>query len=146
MNHKAKTLRRYVLPASLLATVVLLALLPASASAQAPATGTAALGAEAFRSYCQSCHGPNADGTGPLAEHLTPKPADLTGISQRNDGVFPADKVFAAISGGRSIKSHRKSEMPEWTRALKKASEGTTDEQVERFILNVVEYLRSIQK
>ena len=128
-----------------LAPIGLLALLCSAAAAQEPAVGTAALGGEAFRTYCQSCHGPNADGTGPLAKTLTPTPADLTTIAQRNGGEFPADQVFEAISVGRSIKSHRRSEMPEWTKALKKASKETTDEQVERFILNVVEYLKTRQ-
>jgi mono/diheme cytochrome c family protein len=30
-----------------------------------------------YRKYCSNCHGTNGQGDGPLANKLTPKPADL---------------------------------------------------------------------
>ena len=42
-------------------------------------------GAATFRHYCRTCHGPEARGDGPVAQFLTPKPADLTRIRERNE-------------------------------------------------------------
>jgi mono/diheme cytochrome c family protein len=60
-------------------------------------------GAEDFASYCAGCHGASGKGDGPAAAGLSRRPADLTGISARNGGVFPGTKVMAKIwsySGG----------------------------------------------
>ena len=57
-------------------------------------TDQAPTGAYLFRTYCASCHGVNALGDGPLATAMRRKPANLTEILKRHDGVFPSDKVF----------------------------------------------------
>lgn len=99
-----------------------------------------------FREYCRSCHGNRARGDGPVAEHLSPKPADLTGIKERNDGVFPAEKVHDAISLGKDIAGHGNSEMPVWGDAFKKVRGGKTKEEVENHINALVAYLETIQR
>jgi hypothetical protein len=42
-----------------------------------------------YLSSCADCHGPDGKGTGPLASKLKTKPADLTIIAKKNNGVFP---------------------------------------------------------
>jgi len=48
---------------------------------------------------CAACHGPDGKGDGPLAADLDPRPADLTRIAARNDGVFDFAAVMAVIDG-----------------------------------------------
>jgi mono/diheme cytochrome c family protein len=105
----------------------------------------ARLGGLTFREYCRSCHGPEAKGDGPVAQYLTPKPADLTRIAQRNKGEFPSDAVSAAITGGKTIKGHGNSEMPVWGEAFLKIRKGQTEEEVKERIAQIVLYLKSIQ-
>lgn len=60
---------------------------------------------EDFMTLCTDCHGDGGKGDGPLAESLPVKPADVTTIQARNDGVFPKARVMSHIYGftpGRS--------------------------------------------
>ena len=52
-----------------------------------------------FAENCEACHGPSGRGDGPAADGLNPRPADLTRISPRNDGVFPRDRIMSRIDG-----------------------------------------------
>lgn len=56
-------------------------------------------GREDFATFCAACHGTSGRGDGPAAAGLDRKPADLTGLSARNAGVFPGTKVMAKIWG-----------------------------------------------
>ncbi|MDU8928879.1 c-type cytochrome [Alisedimentitalea sp. MJ-SS2] len=60
-------------------------------------------GAALFAENCAMCHGPDARGTGELAEEirveLGRKPADLTRLAQANKGVFPRAEVLSYIDG-----------------------------------------------
>lgn len=47
-------------------------------------------GAELFKAYCATCHGLSGRGDGPLASVLDTPVADLTVITRKNGGVFPA--------------------------------------------------------
>ena len=49
---------------------------------QQPSTGPDDLGSQLFRSHCASCHGTDARGNGPLAEHLRNVPPDLTQFTE----------------------------------------------------------------
>jgi mono/diheme cytochrome c family protein len=125
----------------------LLLLVPvAGALAQEGEDTQARLGQIAFREYCRSCHGNLAKGDGPVAGHLNPKPADLTGISERNGGEFPAEKVQAAIAGGKDVAGHGNSEMPVWGNAFKKVRGGQSAGEVDEKIAQLVAYLASIQR
>ncbi|MBP1804769.1 c-type cytochrome [Rubellimicrobium aerolatum] len=70
-------------------------------------------GRAAFLDNCASCHGPDAKGAGPMAEGLSPRPADLTTIAARNNGTFPRDEVMSVIDGYRRG-SHFSPAMPEF--------------------------------
>lgn len=52
-----------------------------------------------FATFCSACHGPAGKGDGDAAATLDRKPADLTGLSARNGGVFPGTRVMAKIWG-----------------------------------------------
>jgi len=65
-----------------------------------------AAGREIFREYCSVCHGLNGRGNGPAAEALRTAPSDLTTLSARNGGRFPAAEVVSAIHNTRVIPAH----------------------------------------
>jgi mono/diheme cytochrome c family protein len=77
-----------------------------------PQPPEAASGHDLYQSFCQSCHGDKGKGDGPLAAGLPKKPADLTGIAQRNGGQFPLAKVMSTIDGYTRRNDHG-SIMPE---------------------------------
>lgn len=56
-------------------------------------------GREDFASFCAACHGASGRGDGEAAPSLDRKPADLTTISARNNGIFPGTRVMAKIWG-----------------------------------------------
>ncbi|MFO1201616.1 MAG: c-type cytochrome [Tabrizicola sp.] len=61
-------------------------------------------GAEDFATFCSACHGLGGKGDGDAAATLDRKPADLTGLSARNKGVFPGTRVMAKIWGYTGVK------------------------------------------
>ena len=67
-----------------------------------------------FMSKCAGCHGSNGKGAGRLSSKLKIKPADLTVLAKKNNGVFSPDAVAERIDGRREIDPHSKSEMPIW--------------------------------
>jgi mono/diheme cytochrome c family protein len=73
-----------------------LALLAACLAAQPPV----AEGAQTYATYCAGCHGANGRGDGPEAAELPARPADLTTLTARNGGTFPATEVMNKIWGG----------------------------------------------
>ena len=65
-------------------------------------------GVEDFATFCSACHGVGGKGDGAAVAALDRKPADLTGLSARNGGVFPGTRVMAKIwgyTGGHDGKS-----------------------------------------
>ena len=50
-----------------------------------------------FAQNCVQCHGISAKGDGPWASAYSPRPADLTRLSQ--NGVFPKARVLSVIDG-----------------------------------------------
>ena len=100
------------------------------ASAQTPAkTGPRAdlaAGRELFHQHCSTCHGVDAKGAtgnGSRGTMYNPQsieperrvpPTDLTVLSERNAGKFPADRVRNAVYNKDSIPAHGTPEMPAW--------------------------------
>ena len=102
-------------------------------------------GSSVFKTYCSSCHGPQARGDGPLAEHLRVRPADLTLIAKRNGGEFPSAKVHKMIDGRAAVKGHGGSDMPVWGDAFKSSHDGYSEEKVKEKIAALVEHLEALQ-
>lgn len=68
-------------------------------------------GREVYMVFCQTCHGAEARGGGPLAEIMTREPPDLTGLAARNDGRFPTERATRQIDGRDPLPGHG-GEMP----------------------------------
>ncbi|QFS82452.1 hypothetical protein FIU97_06495 [Roseivivax sp. THAF40] len=72
------------------------------------------LGQSEYMAHCASCHGASGLGDGPVADVLTNKPPDLTTLSARFSGSFPADDVRQLIDGRNMINPHGDRGMPVW--------------------------------
>ena len=71
-------------------------------------------GSAIYQERCASCHGADAKGNGPVAQVLKVAPPDLTGISRRNGGTFPAARVVKIITSGDDMAAHGTRMMPVW--------------------------------
>jgi hypothetical protein len=100
-------------------------------------------GPEIFNYYCVSCHGRDGRGNGPVASALLTKPPDLRGLSARNNGTFPTDRVRTLLTGGLPPPAHGASDMPVWG-PIFQALDGTDDRARAR-VENLIDYLISIQ-
>ncbi|MBL8906989.1 MAG: cytochrome c [Rhizobiales bacterium] len=72
------------------------------------------LGGNDYETYCASCHGVSGRGDGPVAEFLALTPADLTQLSRKNGGRFPAERVAQIIDGRQDVRIHGTRDMPVW--------------------------------
>jgi hypothetical protein len=72
------------------------------------------IGKAEYQTSCAACHGVDGKGTGPLAEELKTKPADLTVLARKNNGVFPIERIYETIDGRNMIKPHGIRDMPIW--------------------------------
>lgn len=72
------------------------------------------IGKAEFQRSCASCHGVDAKGKGPISELLKIPPPDLTILVRNNNGVFPANAVYAIIDGTKTVGTHGPREMPIW--------------------------------
>lgn len=104
----------------------------------------AADGAELFKTHCASCHGLDATGSGPLAQLLRHKPSDLTQLSKRNGGMFPAARVRRVVEG-RDVESHGDRDMPVWGDAFRRGADRSV-ETVGARLDAIVQYLATIQQ
>jgi mono/diheme cytochrome c family protein len=132
---------------ALFAAVATLAL-AAAALAQPREPEGAEGGRIIYRKVCASCHGPSARGDGPVAASMKTRPADLTGIAERRDGVFPRNEVASLIDGRQTVTAHGPREMPVWGESLANAvaDEKVREERIARAIRDLVAYLESIQE
>ena len=83
-------------------------------------------GAQLFGRHCEQCHGPLAEGNGPLAARYDPRPSNLRASTRSDDYKLQIISLGGAAMGRSPV-------MPEWGLEL------TGQE-----ILALVEYLRSI--
>jgi mono/diheme cytochrome c family protein len=121
----------------------------AAAAGEPPRTKDPAVyevsGAYTFRTYCASCHGAGGKGDGPLAEELRFRPPDLTLLSRRNGGQYPAETVQRIIDGRSPLAGHGGPDMPIWGDAFRNADTGYDDRLVREKIRSVVDYLKGLQ-
>ena len=112
-------------------------------------TGSAARGRVAYRLYCASCHGQTAQGDGPVAAYLKTRPVDLTRLTEKNKGQFPAERVTASIDGREAgaVPSHGPRDMPVWGMSFQDPAKDTNQEAVAQAkIADLVAFLESVQK
>jgi mono/diheme cytochrome c family protein len=127
--------------------VAIAALLPWAVplSAQTPAGNRPSpAGSGLFSTYCAVCHGADAKGTGPLADSLKRRPADLTLIARNNGGTFDRDVVKRVIDGRNPVKGHGGGDMPVWGDAFERSADAGPQAVHERLDA-LVEYVASIQ-
>ncbi len=100
-----------------------------------------------FQQYCASCHGADADGTGPMAPVLSVPPADLRLLSVKYGKPLPRPKLVAFIDGRQRVRGHGSREMPVWGKQLYEATRGDAahEGQVRGTILVIIDYLDALQ-
>ncbi len=79
--------------------VLLVPLLMGLFSCTEEAMPDASDGAAFFAENCVACHGATGQGDGQNADDLSAVPTDLTDLSRRNGGVFPAARALSYIYG-----------------------------------------------
>ena len=103
------------------------------------------VGSDLFRTYCATCHGTGGKGDGPLAEMLKVRPANLTGLAARNNGVFDEAMVARIVDGREPVKGHGGKDMPVWGDAFRQATGGSDDASIKARIDALVRHLQTIQ-
>ena len=105
-------------------------------------------GDQLFQRFCASCHGPQGYGDGPVAPSLKVLIPDLTELTKRAGGRFPADRVHEIIDGRAVLTAHGTRPMPVWGYELEaQAPTGQSGRDVAQALIDrLVEHLRSIQR
>lgn len=109
---------------------------------------TLALGEALFKERCATCHGDDATGNGPAAAGLKVAPANLTEISKRAGGTFPAARVVEIITYGGNIAAHGSGPMPVWGRVFSEEGGGGKigATHSRQSLIALKRYLETIQK
>ena len=105
---------------------------------------SAASGQEMFTTYCAVCHGLDGKGGGPAAQALKVPPPDLTTLSKRNNGQYPALRVSSTLRGEAELPAHGSKDMPVWGRLFWSMSGGHSSE-VQQRVANLNKYIESLQ-
>lgn len=101
-------------------------------------------GPDLFRAYCAPCHGADGKGNGPVAPALNSPPPNLTTITQRNGGNFPAKRLHTVIAGDELVVAHGSREMPVWGPIFHQVEWDQDLGEVR--LQNLIQYLQSIQQ
>ena len=102
-------------------------------------------GAALYNDRCASCHGATATGDGPMSRALKHVPPDLTGLSLKNNGMFPSARVYRIIEG-RDVDSHGDREMPVWGDVFKPHGDRSSQDATRQRIEAIIKFLESIQR
>ena len=122
-------------------------LLPAVFSAATSAAGRESpisRGRELFLQHCAACHGAKADGHGPLADELSPRPADLRQLSKKYGNPLREDQIARFMDGRAQVAAHGSREMPVWGEEMWQSPKGKST-QVSDSVADIIRYLQSIQ-
>lgn len=136
------TMKRILVVPCLLIAVAGLAQAPQAAESVARVQGQAKVdrGLEMYQRYCRSCHGEWGAGDGSVGKWLKVPPADLTQLSESNEGVFPLERVTRAIDGRDPVEIHGPREMPIWGTVLGEPNDG--DPEIAAKIDQIVKLVR----
>lgn len=99
-------------------------------------------GQDDYLRYCSACHGELADGQGPVANVLDPRPPALLRLHAKYGKPLGTDLVVH-VMGTTMPRAHGRSDMPVWGRNL--AEPGGDDTRAVQTIWRIVAYLESIQ-
>lgn len=99
-------------------------------------------GRQDYMRYCSACHGETANGNGPVANLMTPRPPALTKLRSRF-GRPLGTRFVAYVMGDAIPRAHGTSDMPVWGRVLS-TPDGDDGEAV-GLIWRIAEYLDSVQ-
>jgi mono/diheme cytochrome c family protein len=106
---------------------------------------SAASGRDMYKNYCAVCHGVDGKGNGPAAEALKVPTPDLTTLTQKNGGTYPAMKVSSVLRGEQMMPAHGSKDMPVWGDLFWHLSGGHASE-VHQRVSNLNNYIESLQK
>jgi mono/diheme cytochrome c family protein len=109
-----------------------------------PSVTDSMYGPDLYKMYCATCHGRDGKGAGPVAPALKVAPPDLTVLSRREHGVFPATKVETIITGDTAVAAHGSKDMPTWGPIFRALD--PSDARVTRRIRSLVAHVESIQQ
>jgi len=98
-----------------------------------------------FNNYCAVCHATDAKGNGPAASAWKATPTDLTGLTQKGGGKYPALHVTSVIRGQAELPAHGSKEMPVWGPLFFRLSQGHESE-AQQSIASLNRYFESMQK
>lgn len=101
-----------------------------------------------FADNCTSCHGMQGRGDGPLSASLPTAPPDLTTLTSRNGGTFPAARALSYIYGDPA-QGHLARVMPQFGGAMAEdlvpvEIDGTLTP-TPRVLAGLLAYLESVQ-
>lgn len=104
-------------------------------------------GVRLYQTYCASCHGLTGHGDGPVQPIIGAGVPDLTQLSQRNGGRFPAEKIRQIIDGRTEYAAHGSRKMPVWGFEFygESSNEATARGEADETINRLVRYLETIQ-
>lgn len=103
-------------------------------------------GRDIFMAQCAGCHGEDGKGNPAAISELPEAPADLTGLSKRNGGAFPTERVKDIVAGAVDIPGHRgPDQMPIWG-DLFDARRNTARQEATKHLESLTAYLESIQQ
>jgi mono/diheme cytochrome c family protein len=106
-------------------------------------------GKELYHQHCSVCHGEDAKGNGSMYDPESGEPsrrvppANLTVLSERNAGKFPADRVRDAIYSKGPIPAHGTPDMPAWGDVF--YSMKSDPKSLEKRVRDLTAYIESIQ-
>ena len=107
-----------------------------------------ASGQQMYANYCASCHGSDGAGNGPAAAAMKTQPTNLTMLSKKNGGTFPADHIRTILAFGVENPAHGSVEMPVWGDLLLTlhGSGPNNTMVVHQRIVNLTQYLKQMQQ
>jgi mono/diheme cytochrome c family protein len=111
-----------------------------------PPDAPIASGEEMYRTYCAVCHALDGKGGGPATPALRDQVPDLTTLSQRHGGKYPAQYVESVLRFGtaKGFPAHGNKDMPIWARVFTSVPQ-TAESTVTGRITNLTQYLGTIQ-
>jgi mono/diheme cytochrome c family protein len=106
---------------------------------------SAASGKDMYNAYCAPCYGTDGKGNGPAASAMMKSaPVDLTQLTKKHDGKYPAAYVAGVLRFGSGPASHGSADMPVW-RPLFRSLDKYHDTVEQQRVSNLVNYIETLQ-